>query len=89
MAFRLAGVNQILDPWLYIILRKEMLVKVYKFYRKKRYGDDTESTTHSNTTEYSSGSVRGNIRLQSLSPQQKRILSKMNSTDSSATYVPK
>ncbi|XP_048758804.1 prostaglandin E2 receptor EP4 subtype-like [Ostrea edulis] len=89
LAFRLAGVNQILDPWLYIILRKEILVRVYKFYRKKRYGDDADSTIQSNTTEYSSGSMRGNVRLQSLSPKEKRILKKINSTESSATYVPK
>jgi hypothetical protein len=92
MTFRLAAVNQILDPWLYIILRKEMLIRVHKFYRKIRYGDDDVSSTRSNANECSSGSARSNMRSQSPSLKQKRILKKMDSADSNASstvYVQK
>ncbi|XP_061182472.1 prostaglandin E2 receptor EP4 subtype-like [Saccostrea echinata] len=91
LAFRLAALNQILDPWLYILLRKEVLARVYRFYRKKRYGerlDSAKESTTGNSTEETSGSVRGNIRLQQLNPKDKKILKKMNSADSNITYVP-
>jgi hypothetical protein len=83
LVLRMASWNQILDPWLYIVLRKEMLVRVYNFYRKKRYGVVSETPNHS--TESSSGSLRSNHRLQTLTSMQKRLLKKVNSTDSSTS----
>ncbi|XP_061182473.1 prostaglandin E2 receptor EP4 subtype-like [Saccostrea echinata] len=83
LALRMASWNQILDPWLYILLRKEMLVRIYRFYLKKRYGGNF--LTSSNSTDSSSGSKRDNLQLQSLSPKQRRLLKKMNSTDSNTS----
>lgn len=34
LAIRFASWNQILDPWIYIVLRKEMLARLYKMYRR-------------------------------------------------------
>ncbi|XP_062600554.1 thromboxane A2 receptor-like [Saccostrea cucullata] len=34
LAIRFASWNQILDPWIYILLRKEMLTRLYKVYRR-------------------------------------------------------
>ncbi|XP_048758796.2 prostaglandin E2 receptor EP2 subtype-like [Ostrea edulis] len=81
LVLRMASWNQILDPWLYIVLRKEMLIRIYNFYRKKRYG--VASVAHNHSTESSSGSLHGNLRLHSLSSTEKRLLKKVNSTDSS------
>lgn len=79
LALRMASFNQVLDPWLYILLRKEMLVRIYEFYRKKRYG--VISVSPCNSTDSASGSMR----LQPIGPQQKKFLKKMNSTDSNTT----
>ncbi|XP_062578517.1 prostaglandin E2 receptor EP4 subtype-like [Saccostrea cucullata] len=72
LAFRLAALNQILDPWLYILLRKEILARVYRFYRKKRHVKrfvPAKVSTTGNSTEETFGSVRGDVRLQQLSPE--------------------
>lgn len=34
LAIRFASWNQILDPWIYIVLRKEMLARLYNVYRR-------------------------------------------------------
>ncbi|XP_061179324.1 thromboxane A2 receptor-like [Saccostrea echinata] len=34
LGLRFASWNQILDPWIYILLRKEMLTRLYKLYRR-------------------------------------------------------
>lgn len=76
LALRMASWNQILDPWLYILLRKEMLTRIYIFYRKKRYGVVF-------VTPASSESLSGSMRLQALNSKQR--LQKMNSTESNTT----
>lgn len=38
MTLRLATLNQILDPWVYILFRREVLAKVSAFIRKRRNG---------------------------------------------------
>ncbi|VDI51124.1 prostaglandin E receptor 4 [Mytilus galloprovincialis] len=38
ITLRLATLNQILDPWVYILFRREVLVKITKFIRKRRKG---------------------------------------------------
>jgi hypothetical protein len=35
MTLRLATLNQILDPWVYILFRREMLAKMSRFIRKQ------------------------------------------------------
>ncbi|XP_048758798.2 prostaglandin E2 receptor EP4 subtype-like [Ostrea edulis] len=85
LVLRMASWNQILDPWLYIVLRKEMLIRIYNFYRKKRYG--VASVTPNHSTESSSGSLHSSQRLQTLSPIQKKLLKKMNSTDSNTSNI--
>lgn len=76
LALRMASWNQILDPWLYILLRKEILTRIYIFYRKKRYGVVF-------VTPASSESLSGSMRLQALNSKQR--LQKMNSTESNTT----
>jgi hypothetical protein len=43
LAIRFATWNQILDPWIYIVLRKEMLTRFYNVYRRLFTKDASES----------------------------------------------
>lgn len=45
LAIRFASWNQILDPWIYIVLRKEMLSRLYNVYRRFNRQEASEYST--------------------------------------------
>ena len=49
LAIRFASWNQILDPWIYIVLRKEMLARLYKMYRRFQRQEASEYSITCNT----------------------------------------
>lgn len=42
MGVRLASINVILDPWLYILLRKSVIVKAFKFVKRIFFKDENQ-----------------------------------------------
>jgi len=85
MTLRLATLNQILDPWVYILFRREALAKLSAFIRKRRNGSlltrlaSITSSFRSNATDI--GNHRNHDidnRKPAVSSQQQHLTAEIN-----------
>lgn len=62
LAIRFASWNQILDPWIYIVLRKEMLARLYNVYRRFNRQEASEYSVCNVDRSEATGNANGDMR---------------------------